>query len=406
MKLAPTSAVQAIMLAKRIASRVDPGFASVDIPTFGRGAPVERANSGLTNGGYAAGGSPDGESNGTAGFSSQAGELSDGRGISGSGGLLQAPDGQRGSSPLEGLPQQVKIPATGQVISAGPAPHVRNAASSYMQSRGLPYRPPTKYVKVDPERAAMIANAYEEMPHDPEHPLVKASYDALIDEVTAQYQHAKAHGLKVDFWDPDTQEDPYAASPRLANEDIRHNNHMFVFPTSGGYGQDGFGEEDIKHNPMLRDTGERWGGKPVLANDLFRVVHDYFGHAKEGLGFRDHGEENAWLQHSAMFSPLARIALTGETRGQNSHVNYGPHGEHNRSANSLQTRYAPQKTGAIAPWVLHSGVEDQMEPGDIQQIHDLYAAHGQGKAEGGEISGIDTDDEGKNCTPGPDVELR
>ena len=46
MKLAPTSAVRAIMLAKRIASKVDPGFSSVDIPTFGRGAPVERASGG------------------------------------------------------------------------------------------------------------------------------------------------------------------------------------------------------------------------------------------------------------------------------------------------------------------------------------------------------------------------
>lgn len=59
MKLTPVSAVQAIALAKRIASRIDPGFASVDIPTFGGGAPVERANSGLTNGGYAAGGEVD-----------------------------------------------------------------------------------------------------------------------------------------------------------------------------------------------------------------------------------------------------------------------------------------------------------------------------------------------------------
>lgn len=59
MKFTPVSAVQAIMLAKRIASRVDPGFASVDIPTFGHGAPVERANSGLTNGGYAEGGEVD-----------------------------------------------------------------------------------------------------------------------------------------------------------------------------------------------------------------------------------------------------------------------------------------------------------------------------------------------------------
>jgi len=59
MKLAPSSAVQAIMLAKRIASKVDPGFASVDIPTFGHGAPVERASGGYANGGYSEGGEID-----------------------------------------------------------------------------------------------------------------------------------------------------------------------------------------------------------------------------------------------------------------------------------------------------------------------------------------------------------
>ena len=52
-------------------------------------------------------------------------------------------------------------------------------------------------------------------------------------------------------------------------------------------------------------------------NDMFRAVHDVFGHAAAGRGFDPHGEEAAWLKHSGMYSPLARRALTTETRGQN-----------------------------------------------------------------------------------------
>src|SRR6266700_7501765 len=73
-------------------------------------------------------------------------------------------------------------------------------------------------------------------------------------------------------------------------------------------------------HPMLRPSGETLNGKPLLNNDLFRIVHDYFGHLKEGNGFRAAGEDNAWRTHSKMYSEAARPAMTTETRGQNSAV--------------------------------------------------------------------------------------
>jgi len=57
---------------------------------------------------------------------------------------------------------------------------------------------------------------------------------------------------------------------------------------------------------------------------MFRAVHDYFGHAVHRNQFGPIGEETAWAAHSQMFSPLARIAMSSETRGQNSLVNYSP----------------------------------------------------------------------------------
>ena len=90
-------------------------------------------------------------------------------------------------------------------------------------------------------------------------------------------------------------------------------------------------------------------------NDLFRIVHDVFGHAKEGVGFRAAGEENAWRSHARMYSPEALPAMTAETRGQNSWVNYGPQAAANRGASAAGTIYAPQKIGMLPDWVIQSG---------------------------------------------------
>jgi len=75
-------------------------------------------------------------------------------------------------------------------------------------------------------------------------------------------------------------------------------------------------------HPLLGDTNSVTG---LSTNDKFRAIHDLFGHAAEGYGFGPRGEENAWLKHSQMFSREAQKALTTETRGQNSWVNFDRH---------------------------------------------------------------------------------
>lgn len=121
-------------------------------------------------------------------------------------------------------------------------------------------------------------------------------------------------------------------------------------------------------NPLLQDTGITWAygspdgeQRPVLANDLFRAVHDAFGHGLEGAGFRAQGEENAWQAHRGMFTGPALGALTSETRGQNSWLNYGPHGEANKTAKVEDTVFAEQKTGIMPEWTWAEGV---VEPQD------------------------------------------
>jgi hypothetical protein len=250
----------------------------------------------------------------------------------------QAGESGMNVEPLAGMPTQFNIPGVGPGV-AGPNPMIRGVASQYMADHGLTRPPVTDFAKVDPAQGAAVAQAYDAAQHAPNDPKVAASYQALINETKAQYQYIKQTGFQPEFI-PQGSADPYAASPRLAVEDINRNNHMWVFPTSSGFGTDAAAAAD---HPMLADSGETIGGQPATNNDLFRVVHDYFGHAKEGVGFRADGEENAWRQHAQMYSDAARPAMTAETRGQNSWVNFGPQAQANAGASGADTVYAPQK---------------------------------------------------------------
>jgi len=248
---------------------------------------------------------------------------------------------------LEGLPKS----------SPGPFAPAREAAASYMKEAGLPYQPPTKFARVDPAFGKKVADAYDKMDHAPQSPEVKRAYKAMIDETVAQWHAMMKTGLKVSFTDA---EHPYPYKlPHDVFKDVRDNNHMWVYSTDEGFG----GPEatktfDASDNPLLAPTDIKVGDKTLLANDVFRAVHDFFGHIEEGVGFRHDGEENAWRIHSAMFSPEARAAMTSETRGQNNWVNWGPHGEKNRTASQETTEYAAQKSGLL-PKQFH---EDTYEP--------------------------------------------
>lgn len=81
----------------------------------------------------------------------------------------------------------------------------------------------------------------------------------------------------------------------------------------------------LPKNPMLEPSGVEIAGNPLLVNDVFRAVHDYFGHTADGYEFGPRGEYNAYLAHSRMFSDEAKPALAAETLAQNAWVNFGPH---------------------------------------------------------------------------------
>lgn len=242
-------------------------------------------------------------------------------------------------SPLKDLPSS----------STGPNLGIVKLAKQYMAEKGLTGESPTNYVKANPERGARIANEFEKMKSDPNDPSVRKSYQSLADETLDQYKWLKNKaGLKVTPIEAG-QENPYKTSSDAIN-DITKNKHLYFYPTEQGFGS----INKSSNHPLLAETNEKVNGKPLLANDVFRIVHDVFGHAKEGVGFGANGEENAWRNHMPMYSPEAQKALTTETRGQNSWVNFGPYGEKNR-ANPANTTYADQKTGILPDWTRREG---------------------------------------------------
>jgi hypothetical protein len=251
---------------------------------------------------------------------------------------------------LEGMPDVVNV--GGKMEQFGTDQRLVDIAKSYVADKGLVYSPQTKYATIDEDRATRLAQAYEGMLNNPNDPRVKKSYNAMIEETMAQYEALRKKGYKFDFM-PESG-DIYG-NPRNAINDIVQNKRLSIFPTEQGFGGPSAATAS-EANPLLMRTGETWNGKPVTANDVFRAVHDVFGHGKHGVGFRAGGEENAFQSHARMYSPEALPAATSETRGQNSWVNYGPFGEFNKNANPLLTEYAEQKTGLMPAWTWREGL--------------------------------------------------
>jgi hypothetical protein len=172
-------------------------------------------------------------------------------------------------------------------------------------------------VRLDPAVGAAIAAAYLVAPVRDRHAV--AAYAAFRRETVRQYEYlvgrAEFGGLGVAVRVMDA--DPYSDAAAMI-DDLTHRK-LKVFATAA---------TDNPH-PYLSDA----------ENDMFRAVHDVFGHASIGRGFDGHGEEAAWLKHSAMYSSLARRALTTETRGQSCAMIFHHRGE----------RFAAQKA-ALLPY--------------------------------------------------------
>jgi len=269
-----------------------------------------------------------------------------------------------------GKPSNVAMPDGGR-YDAKPISAIEQSARDYMRSVGVDNRAFDEYPPFSEGRARLIAAAYDMMPNDPSNPLVKRSYDAMIEETLGQYKALKDSGINFRFL-REGMADPYAASPALGYKDLVENGQLFVYPTDFGFGTNA--AFDPSTNPLLVGVGRVGDKDNAVANDAFRAVHDAYGHFGGGNPFfRRQGEERAFLEHSRMYSPEARGAMTSETRGQNSWVNSGPFGASNRSASGADTVFADQKAGLMPSWT--SRVDGMPDPDERRMLEQYMRAN-------------------------------
>ncbi len=198
-------------------------------------------------------------------------------------------------------------------------PVTRDVAAKYVeQALGRPYVAHTVYDPLPEAQIRRIADYFDTAKHEPKDPGVRGSYDSLIAETKAQYEAMIAAGIEIEPWTKSGGE-PYASSADMM-KDVAENKHLWFFLTDNG-----FGSGTALEHPMLEPSGISIGDRELLNNDLFRAVHDYFGHTQGGFQFGPRGEFNAWKSHSTMFSDGAQGALAAETLAQNAWVNNGAH---------------------------------------------------------------------------------
>lgn len=295
-------------------------------------------------------------------------------------------------SGVAGKPKTVKIPERGE-FAAAPIAELDEAAEAYMKKHGIPgTHRINQYPEFDEEFAKRIADEYDRAKHMPNDPAVRRAYDALLDETMEQYRALKDTGLDVRFL-RDGMADPYAKSPAMGYADIVDNGRLWVFPSDYGFGSNA--AFDAADNPLLKKVGRVGDKEDAVANDAFRVVHDAYGHFGPGNPFfRHQGEDRAWQHHGRMFTDDALPAMTAETRGQNSWLNFGPYGEQNRKALGADTIFADQKATIMPSWVYEKELgrlPKFADGGPVWSEEDVSSmTHDQSYGTGREMNYLDT----------------
>ena len=127
--------------------------------------------------------------------------------------------------------------------------------------------------------------------------LLRKSYGQMAKETQQQFE-----SLPVRMSFHRAGEGNYPNSAAMI-DDVTQRGHLNVF--QGGDPHD-----------FLNAVDPRTG---LNSNEMFRAVHDFYGHGIKKNPFGPKGEEVAWGAHQPMYTDLARPAMTAETRGQSSH---------------------------------------------------------------------------------------
>lgn len=216
---------------------------------------------------------------------------------------------------------------------------VRETVQKYKRDKKIKSAGHPVVKKLDSNFSREMATEYEKIPATTNSPEVVRAYEALERETLEQYDYIVAQGVTVERWQG--KGEPYANSTEMLN-DLRKNNHLYFLPNSEAFGSEGVDVEGrLGLKPTTRTLDD---GYKMTLSEVFRVVHDYFGHGLLGNQFGAIGEENATLQHLDLYSSEALPAVIFQTRGQNSWVNFsGVNNEAKRLMSEANKENDPKK---------------------------------------------------------------
>jgi hypothetical protein len=163
-----------------------------------------------------------------------------------------------------------------------------------------------------------LADRFDRLPRISWDRTLAGRYRRLKHETRAHYQAVLDAGIDVEPLLGAGQ--PYRDSAELVRK-VRETGTIQVFLTRDGHGppgSDGF-------HPMREPSGVTARDVELTHNDLFRVVHDVFGHVMFGHGFGASGELKAAYTQMALLSENARLAVFTEQVAQTCWFFFGPH---------------------------------------------------------------------------------
>ncbi len=205
-------------------------------------------------------------------------------------------------------------------------------------STGMKLKP-----RVDPTYGLIVANAFEDLKHNPKDPEVKKAYGIFIKETLEQARELQKNGIEF-------QSEQYKDASAMF-KDVEENKHLVYRPSDKDY-------KGVEDHPMFQLTDIRnTNGDRMRVNDVFRAVHDINGHKKAKAQFTPNGELGSYNEHKKLYSKNATRALFTETQGQGMWVNFNKKsGKKNRHLQKIgdfnELDFPKQKAGLFPDHII------------------------------------------------------
>ena len=220
------------------------------------------------------------------------------------------------------------------VLGSGPVSELAwtnldTMTAGYLRSVGMDpkyvYFPRETEYAIDSDFGEALAKAYVTVVDtvDPEIEKIYFMEGGFVSQLDDQYKYLSdpeaGQGIVFEFKKRPASGAHYQ-TPEEMTEAI--DNQRFLVDSHAGdlqvdeiNGRSLLGRELPAEHPARAQGATTW-------NDIYRAVHDVFGHARLGNSTTREGEDIAYMYHAQMFSPEARKALFLETRAQNMTQNF------------------------------------------------------------------------------------